>query len=164
MGERFSFCCACRSVLLSAVGAMLLGTPGGPAVAAAEDEAVIEEVIVTGTRIRRDPLNEVSPVMELDEQYLDQTGVTNLGDMLQRLPVTTSALNTRFNVPGNSGFPQDGTGIRPGVSHLVLSSAIEEDIFEVLTLEGSVAARDHVGGTAPERVREASTVARKLLA
>ena len=31
--------------------------------------------------------------------------------------------------------------------------SIEEDIFAVLTLEGSVAARNHIGGTAPERVR-----------
>lgn len=30
---------------------------------------------------------------------------------------------------------------------------IDGDVFEVLTLEGSVAARNHVGGTAPERVR-----------
>ncbi len=34
--------------------------------------------------------------------------------------------------------------------------AIKEDVFSVLTLEGSVAARNHVGGTAPERVREAA--------
>lgn len=32
-------------------------------------------------------------------------------------------------------------------------ASIENDIFEVLTLEGSVAARNHIGGTAPERVR-----------
>ena len=31
--------------------------------------------------------------------------------------------------------------------------SIEQDIFAVLTLEGSVAARKHIGGTAPERVR-----------
>ncbi|MFT0532367.1 argininosuccinate lyase [Castellaniella hirudinis] len=30
---------------------------------------------------------------------------------------------------------------------------IGEDVFQVLTLEGSVAARKHIGGTAPERVR-----------
>jgi argininosuccinate lyase len=35
------------------------------------------------------------------------------------------------------------------------SSLVEEDIFQVLTLEGSVAARDHVGGTAPAQVRDA---------
>lgn len=32
-------------------------------------------------------------------------------------------------------------------------SRIESDIFGVLTLEGSVASRKHIGGTAPERVR-----------
>jgi len=33
------------------------------------------------------------------------------------------------------------------------SEAISEDVFDVLTLEGSVAARDHLGGTAPAQVR-----------
>ncbi|MGB6102643.1 MAG: argininosuccinate lyase [Pusillimonas sp.] len=31
--------------------------------------------------------------------------------------------------------------------------SIEQDVFQVLTLEGSVAARRHIGGTAPERVK-----------
>ena len=31
--------------------------------------------------------------------------------------------------------------------------AIEQDIYGVLTLEGSVSARNHIGGTAPERVK-----------
>lgn len=33
------------------------------------------------------------------------------------------------------------------------SVVITEDVFEVLTLEGSVASRDHLGGTAPNQVR-----------
>jgi argininosuccinate lyase len=33
-------------------------------------------------------------------------------------------------------------------------SLIEDDIYGVLTLEGSVAARDHIGGTAPVRVKQ----------
>ncbi|MEJ2692121.1 MAG: lyase family protein, partial [Candidatus Thiodiazotropha sp.] len=33
--------------------------------------------------------------------------------------------------------------------------AIGEDVFAVLTLEGSVAARNHIGGTAPKQVRAA---------
>ncbi len=41
--------------------------------------------------------------------------------------------------------------------------AIDEDVFEVLTLEGSVAARNHIGGTAPDRVLEAAQAAGKLL-
>jgi argininosuccinate lyase len=42
--------------------------------------------------------------------------------------------------------------------------AIEEDVFDVLTLEGSVAARNHIGGTAPAQVREAIKTARAALA
>jgi argininosuccinate lyase len=37
------------------------------------------------------------------------------------------------------------------------------DVFKVLTLEGSLASRDHVGGTAPRRVRAAIKRARKSL-
>jgi argininosuccinate lyase len=44
------------------------------------------------------------------------------------------------------------------------SSLIEADVFEVLTLEGSVAARNHIGGTAPAQVRAAILEARKQLA
>ncbi len=43
------------------------------------------------------------------------------------------------------------------------SSAIDEDVFEVLTLEGSVAARQHIGGTAPDQVRAAAQRAREAL-
>ena len=33
------------------------------------------------------------------------------------------------------------------------SEEITEDVYDVLTLEGSVAARNHIGGTAPAQVR-----------
>ncbi len=43
------------------------------------------------------------------------------------------------------------------------SAVIEKDVFDVLTIEGSVAARDHIGGTAPAQVRKAVGRARKRL-
>ncbi len=43
------------------------------------------------------------------------------------------------------------------------SSAIGEDVFEVLTLQGSVSARNHLGGTAPAQVREAVKRARQRI-
>jgi argininosuccinate lyase len=43
------------------------------------------------------------------------------------------------------------------------SPLIAEDVFAVLTLEGSVASRDHPGGTAPARVRAAAAAARSAL-
>jgi argininosuccinate lyase len=44
------------------------------------------------------------------------------------------------------------------------SALIEADVFDVLTLEGSVAARDHVGGTAPRQVQAAIARVRAQLA
>ncbi len=41
------------------------------------------------------------------------------------------------------------------------SEVITDDVFNVLTLEGSVAARDHLGGTAPRQVRARIAEARK---
>lgn len=64
-----------------------------------------------------------------------------------------------------------GLGIEKGVdlSELSLSQLrsfsdlIEEDVFNVLTLEGSIAARNHHGGTAPEQVLKAVAAAREKL-
>ncbi len=43
------------------------------------------------------------------------------------------------------------------------SDLVGEDIFAVLTLEGSLAARNHIGGTAPAQVRAAVARAREAL-
>ena len=44
------------------------------------------------------------------------------------------------------------------------SPVIDDDVFAVLTLEGSVAARDHFGGTAPAQVRAAVARGRERVA
>jgi argininosuccinate lyase len=44
------------------------------------------------------------------------------------------------------------------------SASIEQDVFAVLTLEGSVAARNHIGGTAPAQVKSAALRAKANLA
>jgi argininosuccinate lyase len=43
------------------------------------------------------------------------------------------------------------------------SSLIAQDVFDVLTLEGSVAARNHQGGTAPDQVKAAADRALVLI-
>jgi argininosuccinate lyase len=43
------------------------------------------------------------------------------------------------------------------------SPLIEKDVFSVLTVEGSLASRNHIGGTAPEQVKAAIVRARKHL-
>ncbi|MEE8378829.1 MAG: argininosuccinate lyase [Gammaproteobacteria bacterium] len=82
----------------------------------------------------------------------------------------------RLGVPFRDAHEVVGKAVRLGVdsnrdlSEMSLeelqgfSDRIEEDVFEVLTLEGSVAARDHIGGTAPKQVRAAVKRAQKWLA
>jgi argininosuccinate lyase len=43
------------------------------------------------------------------------------------------------------------------------SALADEDIYAVLTPEGSLASRKHIGGTAPEQVRRAINKARSEL-
>ncbi|HSO05817.1 MAG TPA: argininosuccinate lyase [Pelomicrobium sp.] len=43
------------------------------------------------------------------------------------------------------------------------SAAIDDDVYQVLTLEGSLASRSHIGGTAPEQVRAAVAAGRRRL-
>ncbi len=43
------------------------------------------------------------------------------------------------------------------------SNIIEDDVYKVLSIEGSVQARDHIGGTAPEQVKMAAQAARKKI-
>lgn len=108
---------------LSVVLAATLGLTATTApveIAYGQEAAELEEVVVTGSRIRRDPLNEATAIMELGYDDIQSSGQTNLGETLQNLPITGSAPNSSFNVPGNSGFPQDGAGIGAGAVQLSL--------------------------------------------
>jgi iron complex outermembrane receptor protein len=89
-------------------------------IAYGQDAEVMEEVVVTGSRIRRNPLNDSAAIMDISNESLKRSGVTNLGDILQDLPISGSAPNSQSNVPGNSGFPQDGAGIGAGGVQLSL--------------------------------------------
>lgn len=80
----------------------------------------LEEVIVTGSRILRDPTSARETVLELETENRDRSGLTSLADMLARLSVSGSTLSTRFNSSGNFGFPADGGGVAAGAAHVDL--------------------------------------------
>ena len=87
------------------------------ATAAAEDG---DTIIVTGSRIRRSPLDQDSPVVVLDQAALQQTGLSALADVLQRLPSASGGLNTKVNNSGNIGNPPDGGGVGAGSAEIDL--------------------------------------------
>ena len=84
-----------------------------------EDNA-LEEVIITGSRIRQNPLDTRTPVQIFSEEDMDLTSSLSAADYLQKLPVTGSAINRLNNSSGNLGFPPDGAGIGAGASEIDL--------------------------------------------
>ncbi|MEA3009916.1 MAG: iron complex outerrane recepter protein [Sphingomonadales bacterium] len=79
-----------------------------------------ETIVVTGSRIRRNPLDQDQPVTFLDEADIARTGLTSAADVLQRLPSSGGALNSRFNNSGNFGNPPDGGGVGAGAAEVDL--------------------------------------------
>ena len=82
--------------------------------------AEFEEVVVTGSRIRQNPLEAQNPVQILSSADIDQSGQVSIADFLQRLPIAGSAINRTNNSSGNLGFPPDGSGIGAGASEIDL--------------------------------------------
>jgi iron complex outermembrane receptor protein len=89
-----------------------------PVTQATVDEG--ETIIVTGSRIRRDPLNQDAPITFVDRNDIDRTGLTSVADVLQRLPGSGGALNSKFNNSGNFGNPPDGGGVGAGAAEVDL--------------------------------------------
>src|SRR5438309_2395588 len=79
-----------------------------------------EPIVITGSRIRRDPLSQDQPVTFVDSEDIARTGLSSAADVLQRLPSSGGALNSKFNNSGNFGNPPDGGGVGAG--------AAEEDL------------------------------------
>ncbi len=59
---------------------------------------------------------------------------------------------------------QINTGGETGAYHASFCPQVETDVFAVLTVEGSLASRKHIGGTAPVQVKAAVARARQRLA
>ena len=94
--------------------------PTDDAATAAQGQETEESIVVTGSRIRRDPLDQDSPVTFVDREDIDRTGLSSTADVLQRLPSSGGGLNTRFNNSGNFGNPPDGGGVGAGSAEIDL--------------------------------------------
>lgn len=106
-GSRYARLFDCCVIATLAASAM-------PAVA--QDQDTVQTVVVTGSRIRQNPLNEAAPVITVSEEDIQKTGQTSIGDILQHMPVSGGSINTRFNFSGNQGFPPDGGGLGAGAT------------------------------------------------
>lgn len=112
--------------------ALVVGTAAGaqstlppPDIAEAPSSTASEpgqagEIVVTGSRIRRDPLSQDSPIVFVDQDDIAKSGLNSINDVLQRLPSAGGGLNSRFNNSGNFGNPPDGGGVGAGAAEIDL--------------------------------------------
>src|SRR5713101_3875340 len=60
-----------------------------------------EEIVVTGSRIRRKDLTTPAPITVITKDAIQASGKVSIGDFLQTLPEQGNAINTSFNNGGN---------------------------------------------------------------
>src|ERR1700730_18283444 len=82
----------------------LAATSAGPNPAeTAAPEATLQEVIVTGTRIRRVDAETANAVFVVDQTTIQDSGIQTVGDLLQRIP-SVSGKCTAPRVNNGGGF------------------------------------------------------------
>jgi outer membrane receptor protein involved in Fe transport len=89
-------------VLLASAATM----PAIPAFAQETDSAArpIEEVVITGSRIRRVDEETASPVFVMDASTIANTGVKSMGELMMRVPaISGAATNPQVNNGGGTG-------------------------------------------------------------
>ena len=78
------------------------------------------DIVITGSRIRRNPLDLDAPRVFVDQADIAKTGLSSINDVLQRLPSSGGGLNGKFNNSGNLGNPPDGGGVGAGSAEIDL--------------------------------------------
>ena len=86
----------------------------------AEEPTAGGEIVITGSRIRRDPLSQDAPIVFVDQEDIAKTGLNSVNDVLQRLPGAGGGTNSKFNNSGNLGNPPDGGGVGAGSAEISL--------------------------------------------
>ena len=100
-----------RAVKFALLGAGAIGTT---ATAVAQDEQPddLEEILVTGSRIPRADIASASPVSVIDREDIQITGLTDVGNLIQRMPsMSGSPIGTTTNNGGNGSVQIDLRGM-----------------------------------------------------
>jgi iron complex outermembrane receptor protein len=91
-----------------------------PAAAAPAAKGPNNDIVITGSRIRRNPLDLDAPRVFVDQADIQKTGLNAINDVLQRLPSSGGGVNSKFNNSGNLGNPPNGGGVGAGSAQIDL--------------------------------------------
>ena len=89
---------------------VLAADAAGPADTTSQGPA-LTEIVVTGSRIRRVDAETANPILVIDQKTIQESGITQVGDLLQRIPsISGSASNPNINNGG--GFAESTIELR----------------------------------------------------
>ena len=91
-----------------------------PAAAVPVTSVSSDDIVITGSRIRRSPLDLNAPRVFIDKADMEKTGLNSVNDVLQRLPSAGGGINSKFNNSGNLGNPPNGAGVGAGAAEIDL--------------------------------------------
>ena len=80
-------------------------------VAYAADESLMEEVVVTGSRIKRQDFESNAPVATIGSDQIDLSGTVNTESLLNTMPQAVPGLDRTSNNPGNGTATVDLRGL-----------------------------------------------------
>lgn len=114
-----------------------------------DEAATVEEVVVTGSRIRRDPTTAPTPLIQVKREQLLETGLSTVIEYLATIPALS-----------NSVVPSDTTGSNLGDGGLSLPNLRSLGSGRTLTL---VDGRRHVGSSGGSLAVDVDTIPRLLI-
>lgn len=114
-----------------------------------QDATDLGEVVITGSRIRRDPTNSPTPLIQVNREQLLETGLTTVIDYLATIPALS-----------NSVVPSDTTGSGLNDGGLSLANLRSLGSNRTLTL---VDGRRHVGSQGGALAVDVDTIPRLLI-
>ena len=102
---------AVRLALGMGAGTLTFGVSPG-VLAQVEGDQVLEEVIVTGSRVSRPDLDSASPISVIDREAILAYGVTDVGNIIQKMPsMSGSPIGTTTNNGGSGAVLIDLRGL-----------------------------------------------------
>lgn len=132
-----------------AIGAPAFAQTQAPTAPSADETTQVGEIVVTGSRIRRDATNAPTPLIQVSQDQLLSTGQSTVIDYLATIPALS-----------NSVVPSDTTGSNLGDGGLSLPNLRSLGSNRTLTL---VDGRRHVGSSGGSLSVDIDTIPRLLI-
>ena len=109
------------AIRLASIASVFAAAGGAPLAMAADEGATIEEVVVTGSRIKRKDFVSNSPVSTLAGSQFAITNTVNVEALLNALPQMVPGLDRTSNNPGNGTATVNLRGLGSGRSLVLIN-------------------------------------------